>query len=290
MDKLWSEKVQGIMTLYLSRKLRFNQDTADSYKQLFQLDEHKNLRILEIGCGPGALAEAMRAWYPQAEIVAIDRDVNFIKFASENIKGVEFMEADIEKMPFAKESFDVILSNTVSEHIETSLFFSKQYELLKKGGICLCLSTVKGIEHRADCFQESQFEEMFWEKVNGMDDTLKKYNIGKYRLNEQELPLTMEKYGFTKILTGYVLANLTPDNPYQPKQRGIDIIEANRRADLEILDKLWSEKSPLIKENEIRQMIDLTEQKYEQRLQLYHQNKKQWDCQVTISLVVRGEK
>ena len=35
---------------------------------MFNLDHNKNLKILEIGCGPGALAEALHRWYPKAEI------------------------------------------------------------------------------------------------------------------------------------------------------------------------------------------------------------------------------
>ena len=56
MNDIWSKYVQGAKTLYYSRKLRFNDMFAEQYKSLFDLDENKNLKILEIGCGLGALA------------------------------------------------------------------------------------------------------------------------------------------------------------------------------------------------------------------------------------------
>ena len=59
MNTIWSEHVQGTMTLYLSRKLRFDDMFFEQYKDVFDLDRNAKLRILEIGCGPGALAEAM---------------------------------------------------------------------------------------------------------------------------------------------------------------------------------------------------------------------------------------
>ncbi len=111
---------------------------------LFQLDQSKKLRILEIGCGPGALAEALHRWYPNAEIVAIDRDSNFIKYAKENIPGVNFIEGDATALPFEADTFDVTISNTVCEHIEPTMFYAEQKRVLKENGMCLALSARKG--------------------------------------------------------------------------------------------------------------------------------------------------
>ena len=86
MNYIWSDHVQGIMTLYLSRKLRFDDVFFTQYDHLFSLEHNKEMKILEIGCGPGALAEALHRWYPLAQITAIDRDSNFIAFAQKNIK------------------------------------------------------------------------------------------------------------------------------------------------------------------------------------------------------------
>lgn len=94
MNVIWSKYIQGVKTLYYSRKLRFDDMFAEQYQALFQLDKTKNLKILEIGCGPGALAGALRRWYPGAEITAIDRDSNFISFAKEHEKGITFLEGD----------------------------------------------------------------------------------------------------------------------------------------------------------------------------------------------------
>ena len=112
--------------MYYSRKLRFDDKFSNEYKELFGLDETKQLKILEIGCGSGALAGSLARWYPNAEIIAIDRDGEFIRFAKEHEKGVTFIEADIAALPFANKSFDVVISNTVCEHIEHSVFYKEQ--------------------------------------------------------------------------------------------------------------------------------------------------------------------
>ena len=125
-NTIWSKYIQGAKTLYYSRKLRFDDKFASQYKALFDLDETKQLKILEIGCGSGALAGSLARWYPNAEIIAIDRDGEFIRFAKEHEKSVTFIEADIAALPFANESFDVVISNTVCEHIEHSVFYKEQ--------------------------------------------------------------------------------------------------------------------------------------------------------------------
>ena len=54
MNTVWSDYIQGIKTLYYSRKLRFDDLFFAQYQGLFGLDRDKEMKILEIGCGPGA--------------------------------------------------------------------------------------------------------------------------------------------------------------------------------------------------------------------------------------------
>lgn len=63
MNTKWSDCVQNIGTLYLSRKLRFADRYMDKYVKAFGI-RGGQIRILEIGCGPGALTQALARWYP----------------------------------------------------------------------------------------------------------------------------------------------------------------------------------------------------------------------------------
>ncbi len=94
MNVIWPKYVQGLGTLYYSRKLRFDDMFADQYRQIFDLDKEKEFKILEVGCGPGALAGALHRWYPRAVITALDRDSEFIRFAEEHEPGITFIEGD----------------------------------------------------------------------------------------------------------------------------------------------------------------------------------------------------
>lgn len=143
MNTIWSKYVQGTKTLYYSRKLRFDDLFSEQYRNLFGLDAKQQLKILEIGCGPGALAGALHRWYPLAEITAVDRDSEFVRFGTENESGVNFVEGDATALPFEDNTFDVTISNTVAEHIEPSKFYGEQLRVLKPGGICLVLPREK---------------------------------------------------------------------------------------------------------------------------------------------------
>ncbi len=288
MNDIWSKYVQGAKTLYYSRKLRFDDMFAEQYKTLFGLDENKNLKILEIGCGPGALAGALHRWYPNAGIVAVDRDSEFIRFAREHEEGIMFSEGDITALSLEDRSFDVVISNTVCEHIEPSRFYGEQYRILKPGGICLVLSSRKGITILSDCVTPSEKEQLFWKRVQQYDDTFDRYGIHKYPMNEAELPRAMEQHGFRNIQTGFMTVDLTPDNPKFSADLAHNMIDAGRYSDIEAIDSVLYSIPEHFTGEEIREMKDLANAKYDARIAEYDRGERQWDTSVSIIMVVRG--
>lgn len=282
MNTIWSEQIQGVMTLYLSRKLRFDDLFFAQYEKAFALDRHAALRILEIGCGPGALAEALHRWYPKAHITAIDRDSSFIAFAKEHIPGVDFLEGDAAHLPFAAQSFDVTISNTVQEHMEPSAFWGEQHRVLKPGGVCLCLSARKGLQCTAPCLEPTAEETAFWENCPPTGDVLAQYGVGKFWMSEAQLPASMAENGFADVTTGYALIDLTPDATQYPAQMAECMIEALRQADLEALRSIHTPHAD--------KAIAAVNAKYDERLRLYRAGIKQWDTSVSVTLIVRGEK
>lgn len=280
MNTIWSENIQGIKTLYLSRKLRFDDFFFEQYEKLFSLDKSRKLRILEIGCGPGALAGALHRWYPNAEVVAIDRDSNFIAYAKEHEAGVEFLEGDAATLPFEDNSFDVTISNTVCEHIQSTVFYAEQKRVLKENGICLVLSARKGVNQRAKCIEMTEEEKQFWNREQGREAVNEKYAVGKYSMTEQELPAVMERTGFKDVSTGYAVVDLTPDNPKYPDQMAEDMINAERYCEIEAV-----QSSNL---DGMDRMIEIINDKYDTRIELYRNGKRQWDTNTSITMIIRG--
>lgn len=290
MNTAWSTYVQKAETLYGSRALRFADLFKDKYTAAFALGDRKD--ILEIGCGPGALCEALRRWYPEAQITGVDRDSYFIEIAKEKVPGVAFAEGDATNLFFGDESFDVTISNTVAEHIEPAKFFGEQYRVLRPGGACIVISARRGINFSAPCVSEqSAFERGIWARVDQRCREVDKQNaVCLYPMSEQEYPLCMEQYGFNHVSTEYITVNLTPDDPIYPKELAHAMINANRQTSLDCIDILSAAASDLVSSAEIAQMKQLANQRYDKRLELYDAGIKQWDANVSILMVMRGIK
>lgn len=290
MNTIWSKYVQGTKTLYYSRKLRFDDLFSEQYRNLFQLDEKQKLKILEIGCGPGALAGSLHRWYPLSEITAVDRDSEFVRFGSENEPGVIFGEGDATALPFEDNTFDVTISNTVAEHIEPSKFYGEQLRVLKPGGVCLVLSSRKGINVKPSCITLNEYEQQFWKKAEQYDDSMDRFSVCKYPMSEAEMPAAMSKYGFSNVSTGFVTIDLTPDHPKYSAALAFDMINANRYITLEGIDAVLHTMPEHFTTQEVDEMKRHANAKYDARIKQYQLGEKQWDTNVSIIMVIRGIK
>lgn len=117
MNTIWSTYVQKIGTLYDTRSLRFSDIYKDKYLKAFKIEDRSNLKLLEIGCGPGALAESLRRWYPNISIYAIDRDSNFINYASKKSSSIYFSEGDATRLKFDNNDYYFILCLYLSQSL-----------------------------------------------------------------------------------------------------------------------------------------------------------------------------
>jgi SAM-dependent methyltransferase len=75
----------------------------------------KNKRVLEFGCGVGVYMNAMKRFTPHV----YGFDIEIERLIEAKHKGVERLAGAVgERLPFADESFDVVFSNDVLEHVQ----------------------------------------------------------------------------------------------------------------------------------------------------------------------------
>ena len=78
-------------------------------------------RLLEVGCGAGAVLAVLGQEYPGVQLFGIDREPKQLAFAREHLAraGVEatLQEADALALPFADESFDHVWMMWFLEHV-----------------------------------------------------------------------------------------------------------------------------------------------------------------------------
>ena len=97
----------------------------------------KNIKILDIGCGGGLLAEPMcRLGAKVTAIDASEKNINVAKLhAKKNNLKINYMYSSPEVLK-AEKKFDVILNMEIVEHVEDiNLFIKKSSDLLKKDGL-----------------------------------------------------------------------------------------------------------------------------------------------------------
>ena len=70
-------------------------------------------RVLDVGCGPGALTAELVGRLGASAVVAVDPSKPFVNAARERNPGVEVLQASAEDLPFSAESFDAALAQLV---------------------------------------------------------------------------------------------------------------------------------------------------------------------------------
>ncbi|WP_315815359.1 class I SAM-dependent methyltransferase [Paraflavitalea speifideaquila] len=106
------------------------------YHFLAQKTSIKDKHVLEVGSGRGGGASYISRYLYPARITGMDIAKNAVRLAKERHQesNLDFMQGDAEKLPFANESYDVVI-NVESSHAYGSVprFLSEVKRVLKPG-------------------------------------------------------------------------------------------------------------------------------------------------------------
>ena len=103
-------------------------------------------KVLDVGCGSGALAIAVGKRNPKAEIIGIDRwGKEYASFSkalcesnaqAEGVSRIAFQQGDATHLDFPDETFDAVVSNYVYHNIpgDRQSYLLESLRTLKKGG------------------------------------------------------------------------------------------------------------------------------------------------------------
>jgi len=91
-------------------------------------ERQERLSLLDIGTGNGEIARYLSEFYNVVSVDVVDQRVVQ--------EGFKFVQVDGEELPFADQSFDVVVSNHVIEHMANAdKHLSETGRVLKDGGI-----------------------------------------------------------------------------------------------------------------------------------------------------------
>ncbi|KFM18797.1 Phthiotriol-phenolphthiotriol dimycocerosates methyltransferase 1 protein [Marine Group I thaumarchaeote SCGC AAA799-P11] len=188
--------------------LEFEEKIKPIYLEMMGLDESnldifKNKTILEVGIGSGS---SSRIWGPDAkEFHGIDISKAVFKAKTnlqDTIKNPILAQADVNKMPYRDESFDIVVSNGVFHHTpNTKLAVKSSLKKLKIGGTCIFyIYKIKSpIREFSDDYIRSKISNLSydeaWKKIKPITDFGKLLDEKNIQLN---IPFDLELLGIKK--------------------------------------------------------------------------------------------
>jgi len=133
------------------------EEHMDRYR--FAEDYVKGKTVLDAGCGVGYGTHHLSRYAER--IIGVDKSEEAIKYAKEHYKAENliFVVGDCTHLPiFDAESFDVIVSFEVIEHVRNYIaFLSEMHRLLKKDGIFICSTPDKNRFTTRDPYHLKEF-------------------------------------------------------------------------------------------------------------------------------------
>jgi ubiquinone/menaquinone biosynthesis C-methylase UbiE len=96
------------------------------------------LKILDVGCGAGSKTKMLKKIFPGFTFLGCDVSKKAINYANKNSSGIKFFVANAQKLPIGTNSIDVVIAQSVLDHLESpEKGMSEVYRVLKKGGTFL---------------------------------------------------------------------------------------------------------------------------------------------------------
>jgi ubiquinone/menaquinone biosynthesis C-methylase UbiE len=92
--------------------------------------------VLEVGVGEGEVSERVRARYPEARVVGVDLPDHELAGRWHD-RGLTCMFADIARLPFDDQAFDLVLAIEVLEHVPDPTAALQELSRVARGNLVL---------------------------------------------------------------------------------------------------------------------------------------------------------
>jgi ubiquinone/menaquinone biosynthesis C-methylase UbiE len=98
----------------------------------------RGARVVEVGCGSGAVARALASWPGVNEVVGVDPSPDFLEKGRDLAAGIaslSFVEGDARALPLEDGSFDVLVLHTTLCHVpQPELALAEAFRVIRPGG------------------------------------------------------------------------------------------------------------------------------------------------------------
>lgn len=160
-------------------------------------------RVLDAGCGPGAITRSLARALPRGRVTGIDREPRYIdyarrKAASEHIENAYFEVGDVLNLPFESGHFDVLWSKHLLQWVKERGAALKEFKrVVRSGGriICCNFDGVWASHHPADLSLQRDIDRFF--------DAMER-EVGFDRILGRKLPSLFIELGLEDITVDFI--------------------------------------------------------------------------------------
>lgn len=128
----------------LNRLMTFGRDQAWRREAIRRLQLQPGSRLLDLGTGTGDLALEARSRLAGLRVAAADFSSGMLRLAGRRrgAQGIGWLVADAERLPFASETFDGVVSGFLLRNLsDLEPALAEQRRVLRAGGRWSCLDT-----------------------------------------------------------------------------------------------------------------------------------------------------
>ncbi len=204
-------------------------------------------RVLDVGCGPGALTGELVARLGASAVAAVDPSTSFVAASRERHPGVNVLQASAERLPFPDQAFDATLAQLVVHFMSDPV-----------GGVAEMVRVTRANGVVAACVWDHAGQgplSLFWRAAHELDPEVD---------DESELPGVREGHlaelfeaaGSREIAVGVFWASLehaTFDAWWEPFTRGVGpagaflaSLSADRQVELRESCRRMSPETPFV--------------------------------------------
>lgn len=286
-NNIWSTTEQSSELLYYTRAERFNDENKNVWFKLLNIKN--GMRVLEVGCAGGLFTNMIKKHFPNCEVCGIDLDQGHIKFAKQEAKkqnlDVKYLVADVGKLPFKNDYFDLVYSHTVVEHVPFDRFVGEQKRVLKRGGKLIIMKVdTTNTDNKPFLYLNNEINAAYKKLIIEKTDD----HSGKEFLGTD---VTMQKlcdYGFNNI--NYINERIYYYMPDVCSKKSVAIKQIERNYKSKLFNALFNLKLAKNGKEVEQELIELLKNQYEKRLEEYNQNKKLFDYQSTSVITISATK
>ncbi|MEO7298669.1 MAG: methyltransferase domain-containing protein [Verrucomicrobiota bacterium] len=137
-DRSFSETAESYQALSLINRLFYFTDPFQRYlPRLLGRENCRTVRLLDLGAGDGSLGEALTQWAARRgwswEVTNLDSNPHALKLC----KNKKTVMGSVISLPFATESFDVVIANQMTHHLssdqEIAQHFCEAWRVARRG-------------------------------------------------------------------------------------------------------------------------------------------------------------